>query len=212
MSLTTNTSVNKSGLLRSNAAGSKFIIAYNTSTGDTHLNSAFSSSGNILFENLDVETGRIRNGMWSIGASKFPASTLDITQPAASTAKTASYDAIKATNTATSSTASVRMSGIETVVTGANSGAGASNVGVYVSSVSGGTANYDAIFNGSAKVGIGSTTPQTNLVVQGYTQSVIASGVATSTCNTAIEGSQVYNLGNHHLWLCMGSEPWTLLK
>jgi hypothetical protein len=61
-------------------------------------------------------------------------------------------------------------------------------------------------------LGIGTSTAQTILVAQGPAQFVIASGVATSTCNTAIEGSQVYNLGNHHLWLCMGSEPWTLLK
>jgi hypothetical protein len=61
-------------------------------------------------------------------------------------------------------------------------------------------------------VHIGSSSPATTLVTQGPAQFVIASGVATSTCTTIIEGSQVYNLGNHHLWLCMGSEPWTLLK
>lgn len=68
-----------------------------------------------------------------------------------------------------------------------------------------------SILNGG-NIGIGSTTPATNLTVQGNMQAVIAPGVATSTCTTVIEGSQVYNLGNHHLWLCMGSEPWTLLK
>jgi hypothetical protein len=61
-------------------------------------------------------------------------------------------------------------------------------------------------------IGIGTTSPPTTLSVQGPAQFVIASGVATSTCTTAIEGSQVYNLGNHHLWLCMGAEPWTLVK
>lgn len=64
----------------------------------------------------------------------------------------------------------------------------------------------------NGKIGIGTTTPQTTFVTQGPAQFVIAAGTATSTCTTAIEGSQLYNLGNHHLWLCMGSEPWTLLK
>jgi len=62
------------------------------------------------------------------------------------------------------------------------------------------------------KIGIGTSSPATTLVAQGPAQFVIASGVATSTCTTVIEGSQVYDLGNHHLWLCMGAEPWTLLK
>lgn len=210
--LKTDTTVNKSGLYRSNAGGDKFFSWYNTGNGDTGIATVGGAGANIiLFDNAN-EAMRIRNSMVSIGAAKFPAHSLDVTQPAMSTAKTASYDAIKATNTATSSTASVRMSGIETVVTGVNNGTGASNVGVYVSSVSGGTTNYDAIFNGTGVVGIGTTSPKTSLVVQGYVQSVIANGVATSTCTTAIEGAQVYNLGNHHLWLCMGSEPWTLLK
>ena len=76
--------------------------------------------------------------------------------------------------------------------------------------VIGNTSITQTLLNGS--VGIGTTSPATTFVTQGPAQFVIASGVATSTCTTAIEGSQVYNLGNHHLWLCMGSEPWTLLK
>lgn len=189
LSLKTDTTLNKSGLLRSNASGSKYIIDYNTSSGDTEINGAFSASGNIIFSNLDVETGRIRNGLWSIGASKFPASTLDVTQPAISTAKTASYDAIKASNTATSSTASVIMSGIETVVTGTNSGTSAKNIGVYVSSVSGGTANYDAIFNGGGNVGIATTTPPVSLSVGGLIQTKGYTVATLPTCTTAIRGS-----------------------
>lgn len=73
------------------------------------------------------------------------------------------------------------------------------------------TTSIFRITNGG-NVGIGTTSPATNLTVQGNMQAVIAAGVATSTCTTAIEGAQVYNLGNHHLWLCMGAEPWTLLK
>lgn len=64
----------------------------------------------------------------------------------------------------------------------------------------------------SGNIGVGTSSPPTTLTIQGPMQAVIASGVATSTCTTAIEGSQLYNLGNHHLWLCMGTEPWTLVK
>lgn len=191
VSMKTDTSVNKSGLLRSNAGGDKYFTWYNTSSGDTGLATVGGAGANILFYDNTREAMRIRNSMVSIGAAKFPAHTLDITQPEMSTAKTASYDAIKASNTATSSTASVRMSGIETVVTGANSGAGASNVGVYVSSVSGGTANYDAIFNGTGVVGIGTTTPNTRLQVNGTTatSTISATVVNGSTRSTTIGGN-----------------------
>jgi hypothetical protein len=167
LSLKTDNTLTKSGLLRSNASGSKFIIDYNTNNGDTELNSAFSASGNIIFSNLDVETGRIRNGLWSIGAAKLPTALLDISSEAISTAKTAAFDGIKVLNTATSSTASINKTGINISSTGTWNGSNANNIGLYVSSVTGGTNNYDAIFNGGGNVGIGTTSPSAKLAIKG---------------------------------------------
>jgi hypothetical protein len=80
-------------------------------------------------------------------------------------AKTANYTGNLLTNTATSSTASINKYGLEIQSTGTWNGAGATNVGLYVSSVTGGAANYDAIFNGGGNVGIGTATPSQKLTV-----------------------------------------------
>jgi hypothetical protein len=77
----------------------------------------------------------------------------------ASGSKTSTYSGHLFTNIATSSTSSILKSGIEIKSTGTWNGSTASNVGLYISSVTGGTSNYDAIFNGGGSVLIGSTSP-----------------------------------------------------
>ena len=52
---------------------------------------------------------------------------------------------------------------------------------LYVSSTTGGTNNYDAIFNGGGYVGIGTSSPTTLLYVTGYTGS---GGYIATVANT----------------------------
>lgn len=103
----------------------------------------------------------------------------------ASGIKTAAYSGSLFTNIATSSTASIRKSGVEITSTGTWNGSSASNVGLYVSSVTGGAANYDAIFNGGGNVGVGITVPVSKLDVNG------SLGAKVSTTN-----SSSYTLGD----------------
>ncbi len=86
----------------------------------------------------------------------------------ASGAKTAAFSGNLFTNTATSGTASIIKAGTEIKSTGTWNGTSASNIGLYVSTVTGGTKNYDAVFNGGGNVGIGTTDPNYALDVVGY--------------------------------------------
>ena len=96
---------------------------------------------------------------WGIGNSS-PAHELDIGIGTAATAKTSAFSTLNIANTATSTTASINKTGLQISSTGTWNGASANNIGLYVSSVTGGTNNYDAIFNGGGNVGIGTTTPE----------------------------------------------------
>ena len=95
-----------------------------------------------------------------------PLNILDISLSAHATAKTSAFSGIAVNNTATS-TSNIIKSGINISSTGTWSGATASNIGLYVSAVTGGTNNYDAIFNGGGNVGIGTTSPWRALSVNG---------------------------------------------
>ncbi len=93
-------------------------------------------------------------GYVGIGPSN-PVNQLDIGIGPFATAKTANFSTLNIANTATSSS-SFTKTGMQISSTGAWTGP---NYGLYVSAVSGGTNNYDAIFNGGGNVGIGTTTP-----------------------------------------------------
>ena len=81
--------------------------------------------------------------------------------------KTSSFNAVSVTNNATSATASIIKSGLNIISTGSWTGTSSANIGLYISSVTGGTKNYDAIFNGGGNVGIGTITPTQVLDVNG---------------------------------------------
>jgi hypothetical protein len=85
-------------------------------------------------------------------------------------AVTAASTGSAVSNTATSATASIVKTGMDIQSTGVWSGATATNVGLNVN-VSGGTANYAALFNGG-NVGIGTTIPQSGFLLDVNGQSV----------------------------------------
>ncbi len=109
-------------------------------------------------------------------------------------------------NAASSSTNAIQ-AGLQVWVDGVNNGSGAKNIGVYVENVTGGTNNYDAIFNGSATVGIGTTTPTGKLTVTtkgtpdqnawGTSGILFQAGAATvrdqSTAASGTAASEVFN-------------------
>ena len=114
----------------------------------------------------NTPTGTSRMTIDSVGNiginDTSPSHILDIALSSSATAKTFAFSGIAVNNTATS-TSNIIKSGINISSTGTWSGATASNIGLYVSSVTGGTNNYDAIFNGGGNIGIGTTTPSARL-------------------------------------------------
>ncbi len=141
----------------------------------------------------------------------------------ASGAKTAAYSGNTFTNTATSSTNSIIKAGTEIKSTGTWNGTSSSNIGLYVSSVTGGTKNYDAIFNGGGSVGIGTATPDASalLDVTSTTKGILIPRVtltggsdATTITNGNVTGLLVYNTGGalgagYYYW--NGSGSWLQL-
>ena len=112
-----------------------------------------------------------------------------------STGKTTSFAAAAITNNATSSTASIIKSGLNIISQGSWTGTAASNIGLYVSSVSGGTNNYDAIFNGGNNVGIGTASPYSRLQITGPNSAATTSAFAVvNSASTTV--FSVFDNGN----------------
>ncbi len=114
----------------------------------------------------------------------FPTNQLEVTASNGATAKTVAFSTIKANNTATSTTASLIKSGVRISSTGAWTGSASQNIGLYIESVTGGTTNYDAIFNGGGTVGVGTSTPSSaamfSIASSTIPQLLLTDGVAGS--------------------------------
>lgn len=170
--------------------------------GNLYLGSLSVSQSSIFQRNIDalggIDVGPV--GFVSYGPGGFSSTggpnVVEITAATTSnsTGQTASFDAGLIRNFATSSTASIIKTGLNIISQGSWTGTGAKNIGLYVSSVTGGTNNYDAIFNGGGDVGIGTSSPSSRLTVWGPdTASTTAFAVVNSASTTVFA---VYDSGN----------------
>lgn len=175
--------------LRNNTSGYQLTSRVNGASAEIGSNNGtpfylLSGTGN---QTLQLYT----NDLVGIGlAASTPAHELDIATLGNTTAKTAAFSTLNTSNTATSTTASIIKAGVSIRSTGLWTGTGSSNIGLYVSSVTGGTSNYDAIFNGGGNVGFGTTTPNNNLQVNttAATTTISATVVNGSTRSTTKGG------------------------
>ncbi len=137
--------------------------------GKSNTSESGSNAGSDFFINRYDDTGaflsqpiRIVRSTGFVGINtSSPTSQLSVV---ASGAKTAGFTGMLVSNTATASSVSNAKYGLEIQSTGTWSGGG-SVYGLYVSSVTGATNVYDAVFNGGGNVGIGMSTPNRKLVV-----------------------------------------------
>ncbi|MDD5015969.1 MAG: hypothetical protein PHW73_12900, partial [Atribacterota bacterium] len=181
IAIKTTSDSNKGLLLKNDNTGYSFLISQRATNNRlgfySHNGSSWSS------ELLTILT----SGNVGIGT---PTPTA-ILHTVASGAKTANYSGNLLTNTATSSTASVTKAGLEITSTGIWNGSSASNIGLYISSVTGGINNYDAIFNGGGNVGIGTASPVAKLDINGGNSDLIVGANNIYAIYTRISGGTV---------------------
>ena len=89
-------------------------------------------------------------------------------------------------NTATTTTTGATKVGVQILSSGSWNGIVSSNIGLLVSSTTGGASNYDAIFNGGGNVGIGTGFPTQASLVVGSSQNynISSYGFLNSSGNT----------------------------
>lgn len=155
------------------AAGSINVGGYFTASGATNNYAGIFDQGNV-----------------GIGTTT-PTSQL---QTIATGAKTADYSGAKFTNNATSASGTFIKAALELKSNGSWLGTNAANIGLYVSSVSGGTTNYDAIFNGGGNVGIGTMTPTSPLTIQ--TRAGTELEFVSTGSNADISANAQFNIGS----------------
>ena len=189
----------------SNTTGT-WMVLNNTTTGGIPWNFVATGSangegaGNLLIRDNSNVRMIMQSSTGNIGIGT--ASPTAILHTVASGAKTAAYSGNLLTNTATSSTSSIKKAGVEIQSTGSWTGSSASNIGLYVSSVTGGTSNYDAIFNGGGNVGIGTTSPTAVLhtVASGaktaaYSGNLLTNTATSSTASITKAGLEIQSTG-----------------
>ncbi len=140
----------------------------------------FTSNSTNTYERVRINS----EGNFGIGTNN-PTSLL---HTVASGAQTVTYTGNLLTNSATSSTSSINKYGVQVTSTGTWNGSASTNTGFYVSSVTGGTTNYDAVFNGGNNVGIGLATPASKLEIKGSgtTSSSSSLNVTNSSGNSML--------------------------
>ncbi|HLP18834.1 MAG TPA: tail fiber domain-containing protein, partial [Chitinophagales bacterium] len=153
-------------------------------TINTHLSFSTNAGGGI--GNATEKMRILANGNVGIGTTA-PNAKLH-----AVTTGSKSADCIGAifTNTATSSTSGVTKVGVQIQSSGSWNSLFSSNIGLLVSSTTGGAQNYDAIFNGGGNVGIGTGFPTQASLVVGSSQNwnIASYGFLNSSGNTGTSG------------------------
>ena len=116
--------------------------------------------------------------------------------------KTANYAAALISNAATSTTNFSDKKGLEITTSGAWSGTNSASIGLHVSSVTGGTNNYDAIFNGGGNVGIATGAPTAKLHVApnsaqtiDNTGTILSNYVSSSTNGIVKKALEIISIG-----------------
>jgi hypothetical protein len=179
-----NTAIGTQALKTNTTGGNNTALGYLADVSSANLTNATAIGYNskVGISNAIVLGGTVTNTV-AVGIGTI--SPVAILHTVANGSKTTAYSSNLFTNFVTSSTSNIKKASVEIKSTGNWTGTSASNIGLYVSSVTGGTANYDAIFNGGGNVGIGTATPTSPLEVSG----AIKSGYLISNSTSGVLSS-----------------------